>query len=397
MVVLGSPGIEPDRRPESLMFQHALLMPHAVCWKADPQLVWTMVVTNGITAMSYLSICLTLLMLSRRTRRVIQRDWAYFLVGFALFIVACGSTHLMEVITTWTPVFWVDASANALTALLSAWVAVTFAQRWKSISAGVNDYAERLGKTEREKRQVEDSLVAANRLEEWSRMSAVLAHEINNPLEAIQNLLYLVRSSEGVPAEVGNYAAAAADEAARVIEISRSTLAFFRQTNTPEMVDLQMAAEAVRFVAGPVLNAKRIRLEVVRSGDVSVRAYPVEVRQVLLNLVRNACEATDRPGARVQIQITEVAGGVEMVVRDEGSGIDASVLPTLFQFGTSTKGERGNGMGLWTVRHVMTRHGGSVRVQSRRGGGTEFLLFWPREVPAATFADSLADYKAATA
>ena len=95
------------------------LMSHAVCWAAAPRLVWTMVVTNTITFLSYLSICCTLLYLARRTGRVIARDWAYFTIGFALFIVACGSTHLLEVITTWIPIFWVDAATNIVTAILS--------------------------------------------------------------------------------------------------------------------------------------------------------------------------------------------------------------------------------------------------------------------------------------
>ncbi len=85
------------------MFDDVSLMPHAVCWAAEPKLIWTMVVANAVTFLSYVSICATLLILVRRTRRVIARDWAYFLVGFALFIVACGSTHLMDVVTTWIP------------------------------------------------------------------------------------------------------------------------------------------------------------------------------------------------------------------------------------------------------------------------------------------------------
>src|SRR5580700_3343324 len=106
------------------MFSDISLMPHAVCWASAPRLIWTMVVTNSITFLSYVSICVTLLALARRTRRVIARDWAYFLIGFALFIVACGSTHLLEVITTWTPVFWIDAWVNVITAALSAYVAI---------------------------------------------------------------------------------------------------------------------------------------------------------------------------------------------------------------------------------------------------------------------------------
>src|ERR1700739_907736 len=88
------------------------LMPHAVCWSQDPQLIWTMVVTNGITFLSYFSICLTLFYLARKTRVVVKREWAFFLTGFGLFIVACGTTHLMEVVTTWVHVFCIRAWAQ---------------------------------------------------------------------------------------------------------------------------------------------------------------------------------------------------------------------------------------------------------------------------------------------
>src|ERR1700748_972043 len=178
------------------------LMPHAVCWAAAPHLIWTMVITNAITFLSYVSICLTLFYLVSRTRRVIARDWASFAVGFALFIVACGSTHLMDVITTWVPVFWIDAWTSIITALLSATVAVMLIRRSAVIAFSINDYAGRLSNTENENQQLRESLLAARKLEDWSRTSAAVAHEINNPLEAIQNLLYLIRTSDGVSSEV---------------------------------------------------------------------------------------------------------------------------------------------------------------------------------------------------
>ncbi len=361
------------------MFDHVSLMPHAVCWAAAPRLIWTMVVTNAITFLSYVSICATLLVLAKRTRVVIARDWAYFVVGFALFIVACGSTHLMDVVTTWVPIFWVDAGTNIVTAVLSAWVAVMLIRRVSTIGFAINDYAARLGNAELEKRQMQESLLAAQRLEDWSRMSTALAHEINNPMEAIQNMLYLMRTSASASSEVVELAQTAEDEAARVIDIARSTLSFFRQSAEAEGVDLAAAAESVRFLVGPLLLRHQIQYEVVSSGDVTVEAFGGEVRQVLLNLVRNACEATPQTGARVRVEVTGKADGVEIVVADQGSGIDANVLETLFQFGASTKGDQGNGMGLWTVKHILTRHGGSVRVTSKRGEGTQFILWWPRE------------------
>jgi signal transduction histidine kinase len=360
------------------MFDDVSLMPHAVCWAAAPHLIWTMVVANAITFLSYVTICMTLLVLVRRTRPVIAQDWAYFLVGFALFIVACGSTHLMEVITTWIPVFWVDAFTNIVTAALSAYVAVMLIRRAPDIGFGVNDYAARLANTEREKGQMKASLLAAQKLEDWSRMSTVLAHEINNPLESIQNVLYLIRTSDGASEDVQNLSRAASDEALRVLELSRSTLSFFREGTGPEVINLLDAVESVRFLLAPLIHRRGIELESAGTGDLSVQAFPGDARQVLLNLVRNACEASVEGTGKVRILLTGQPSGVDVVVEDNGHGIDPSLIPTLFQFGMSTKGEAGNGMGLWTVKHLLAKHGGSIRVESTRDRGTRFLLWWPR-------------------
>src|ERR1035437_4131767 len=118
------------------------LMPHSVCWNKDQGLIWTMAVANAITFFSYSTICITLFYLARKTRGAVKRDWAFFLIGFGLFIVACGSTHLMEVVTTWIPWFWVDAWANIVTAALSTYVAVQFARRASELGFGINDYAQ---------------------------------------------------------------------------------------------------------------------------------------------------------------------------------------------------------------------------------------------------------------
>jgi len=358
------------------------LMPHAVCWRADPHLIWVMVVTNSITFLSYLSICLTLFYLARKTRASIARDWGYFVVGFALFIVACGSTHLMEVVTTWLPWFWIDAAANIVTALLSAWIAIMLIRRAYTIGYSINDYAGRLRNTEKEKRQMLDSLLSAQKLEDWSRMSTVVAHEIANPLEAIQNILYLIRSSEGVSNEVIRLAETAADETDRVLTISRSTLSFFRQGTEPESIDLLSAAQGVHFLLDTVLHTRNISLDIQSTGDTTVDALPGEPRQVLLNLIRNAYEATNLPDGHVSIRLIGHTDAVEITVADQGSGIDSEILPNLFQFGVTTKGSKGNGMGLWAVKQILLRHGGDIRVDSVVGKGTSFTLLWPRRYAA---------------
>lgn len=368
----------------SLMHQMPALMPHAVCWRSDPRLIRVMVITNAITFLSYLSICLTLLYLVSKTRRVIARDWATFAVGFALFIVACGSTHLMDVVTTWLPWFWIDAWACILTAILSAVVALMLIRRASTIAFSINDYAGRLADTEKEKARMVESLLAAQKLADWSRMSTLVSHEIANPLETLQNLLYLIRSSESATDDVIELAQTASDEADRVLVISQATLSFFRSGAEPESVELLAAADGVRFLLDAVLARNQITLDIESIGNTTIEALPGEPRQLLLNLVRNAHEATSTPGAHILLKLTGYEDTVEVMVEDQGSGIRPDVLPNLFQFGVSTKGSQGNGMGLWSIKQILLRHGGDVYVESTVGKGTTFTVSWPRRYKAQT-------------
>lgn len=357
------------------------LMPHAVCWSQDQGLIWTMVITNSITFLSYFTLCVTLFYLARKTRGSVARDWAFFLVGFGIFIVACGSTHLLEVITTWVPVFWVDAWTNIITAIFSAYVAVEFARKASHLGFGINDYATRLSNTESERARMEQSLLAARKLEEWNRMSAVVSHEINNPLAAIGNLLFLVQLNPQLPADVSPFVHQASEEVKRIEVLTRSTLGFFRSASEPEPVDLITSADAVRFLLGPTLRQRSVEMEIVPTGDCTVNAYAVETRQVLLNLVRNAVEATTTKGAKVVVSLEGRPDEVLIVVADQGTGIVPAVMASLFEFGVSTKGAGGNGMGLWLVKQLVSRHGGTIQVESQPGKGSRFTVIWPRQIP----------------
>jgi signal transduction histidine kinase len=358
------------------------LMPHAVCWRQDQRLIWTMAIANAVTAVSFFSICGTLLFLARRTGRAIAREWVFFLVGFALFIASCGATHVMEIVTTWIPFFWIDALTNIITAALSGYIAFRFIRRARSLGAGINAYAQRLNSAQTEKARIEDSLLAARRMEEWNRMSAVVTHEINNPLTAIQNFMFLIEENPSASDEIKAMASQAAEEVRRIGSITRSTLGFFRQDLQPEKTDIRASAESVRSLLDPLLRQRGIELEIQCVGDSTVNAYSMETRQVLLNLVFNACEATTHRGAKVRIDIEGRRDDVVIEVKDEGHGITPQMLQNLFQFGVSTKGARGNGMGLWAVKKLVARHGGSIDVQSELGKGTVFTVRWPRQIPA---------------
>ncbi len=354
------------------------LMPHAVCWASAPRLIWTMVITNLITFISYLSISFTLVYLAKRTGRVIARDWAYFVIGFALFIIACGSTHLLEVVTTWIPVFWIDAWVNIITALLSAYVAIMLIRRAATIAFSINDYAERLRDTESERLKMQQSLLAAQKIEDWSRMSATVSHEIRGPLEAIQNLQHLILSSGNISDEVAQFARTTSQEASRVLDIAQSSLSFIRQADKLELVDLCEALDSIRFLLNPLIREKHIDFRVEHKGDCVVECFAGETRQILLNVVRNACESITTPGAKVTVSLNGESERVKVIVTDEGSGIAPEVLSRIFEFGVTTKGVQGNGMGLWTVRQLLARHGGDVKIESTSGEGTRFDIMWPR-------------------
>ena len=346
-----------------------------------------MVVSNLIIFLSYSTICGTLIYLARRTRRVIARDWAYFVVGFALFIVACGLTHWMEIVTTWVSAFWISAGINILTAVLSAYVAFMLMRRVGEISFSINDYADRLMSAEQERARLEAGLLNAQKLEDWSRLSASVSHEIRNPLQAIQNLQFLIGNTPGVPESVVQMAAMAEAEAKRVLSISDATLSFFRQAKFTEEIDLAAVVESVRFLLAQLIRQKSIAFEIETHGDCTVQALAGETRQVLLNVIRNACEAIVQRGGRVKVSLTGNADGVSVLVSDEGVGIDAVTLPHIFEFGITTKGTHGNGMGLWTVKHIVDKHRGRVRIASTPGRETRVELWWPREADLARVED----------
>jgi signal transduction histidine kinase len=127
-----------------------------------------------------------------------------------------------------------------------------------------------------------------------------------------------------------------------------------------------------------MIRQKSIVFTVQDQGDCVVQAYAGEVRQVLLNLLRNACEAVTLPGSKVTVTLNGQAQGVEVIVTDDGPGIPPTILSDLFEFGVSTKGDSGNGIGLWAVKHILSKHGGKISVDSTVGKGVRFDLWWPR-------------------
>jgi PAS domain S-box-containing protein len=241
-----------------------------------------------------------------------------------------------------------------------------------------------------ERRKAEEALRLNDRLAAMGRLAATIAHEINNPLTSVTNLLYLMEHSD-LTDEVRRYVQMCAQELGRVTRITQQTLAFHRQSNLPTEVDFADMVSNVVAMYAPRIQARSVQIRKEMLFDGRLQGYAGELRQVLSNLVTNAIEAVPRGGTiRIRVQGSRDwqnrhRHGVRIIVADNGPGIPQAVLRRIFEPFYTTKGERGSGLGLWVSQGIVHKHHGVIRVRSRqgaRGSGTVFSIFLPLISPA---------------
>ncbi|MGE5757369.1 MAG: ATP-binding protein, partial [Sideroxydans sp.] len=238
-------------------------------------------------------------------------------------------------------------------------------------------------------KQVEETLRRSEKLAAAGRIASTLAHEVNNPLTSVTNLLFLLEGNESLDADARRYLAQATVELARVSHIVRSTLAFYRESTTPVRLNLPQILDNVVELFHTNIRAKGLSIEKRYHCPEPGFGFPGETRQVVSNLVANAIDAAPERG-RVLLRVYSArhhrtgAPGVRIVVADTGSGISADHLPRLFEPFFTTKGEKGTGLGLWVTQGIVQKHGGSIRVRSRKANpfvphahGTVFSVFFP--------------------
>jgi signal transduction histidine kinase len=216
-------------------------------------------------------------------------------------------------------------------------------------------------------------------------MASSIAHEINNPLEAVTNLIYLARMGVVSP-EVSEILEQAEHELGRVSHITTATLRFHQQTKEPHVVDIEEILESVLVLYGGRLNSMQVAIERRYSWHPSTSCQAVEVRQVIANLVSNAIDAmlknmdVRRLIVRVRKAADPVTGeeGVRVMIADSGVGIEESVRKHVFEPFFTTKSATGTGLGLWLSSETVTKHRGTLRFRSRTKGsyrGTVLSLF----------------------
>lgn len=257
------------------------------------------------------------------------------------------------------------------------------------ITSTVFRSAREIRRLERERRAAEDQLREAEKLAVTGRLAATLAHEVNNPLEAVTNILYLLEHDDGLSEASKKFLALAQDELSRVSHITRQTLAFYREPVAPVTV---RPAELVRqtvAIFGPKLEGKKLHVAIGDRMDGEVTVFPGELKQILTNLLSNAIDATE-PGGRISIRVRPGRSrigrndkGFWITVADNGTGIEQKYRSRMFQPFFTTKGQKGTGLGLWVTQGLVNKHGGQMRLRTSTKGphrGTTFIMFLPTDM-----------------
>lgn len=227
----------------------------------------------------------------------------------------------------------------------------------------------------------DDALRKSEKLAAVGQLASSIAHEINNPLESITNLLYLIRQSDSMQ-DVQQYAKLAQDELARVTQITVQTLRFHRQHTKPVELDLAEMLRAVMSLYTGRMLVRSVSANVQLTAAPRVTALEGEIRQVANNLIRNALDAMNT-GGRLTVRLHPQrdphtgAQGVRMTIADTGEGISPAIMAHLFEPFQTTKEQTGTGLGLWVSKGIIEKHGGRILHRSRRGRGTVFAVWMP--------------------
>ena len=231
------------------------------------------------------------------------------------------------------------------------------------------------------RRQADEALRRSEKLAAAGKLAAAVAHEINNPLESVMNLAYLLRQQPGLGEEGRQYLDDLENELKRVALITRRTLAFYRDSERAGQVRLEWVVRDTVQLFRPKLDSKAISVHIATDGEYCVYGSAEEIRQVVLNLLANASDAIGANG-RIEITLADAGEAVSINIADTGPGIDPSTLGVLFEPFFTTK-STGTGLGLALSREIIERHGGTIRAGNRPKGGAVMIVHLPKFVEAA--------------
>jgi two-component system, chemotaxis family, CheB/CheR fusion protein len=233
----------------------------------------------------------------------------------------------------------------------------------------------------------ETALIRSEKLAASGRLAAALAHEINNPLQAITNLMTLLGQSAELDAQAREYVTLASNELNRIVHLIRQTLGFYQEAASPTPVNVKEVLEGVLKLYAKQIEAKQTQLTKRFQLDKTFDCYPSAIRQVFSNLLVNAMEAI-HSGGQITLRVKRSrdwkkdpsSHGIRIIIADNGAGISARNQGRVFEPFFTTKGEHGTGLGLWVAQGIVDRLGGSIRLRSTTHpgkSGTCFSVFLP--------------------
>lgn len=241
-----------------------------------------------------------------------------------------------------------------------------------------------------DRKAAEAALIEKEKLVATGRLAATLAHEVNNPLESITNLAYLLAKHPTMDVEARHYSDMLLNEVQRAGEITRQTLSYYKASRTLGQVDVVELIQRVLSWKKRKLDAKAISVKTQFDTAAPVEGYAGEIRQIFENLIENAVDAVGERGTirlRVRSAGSGPSGKAVISISDNGRGMSRAVRKKIFEPFFTTKQEKGTGLGLWVTREIVQKHGGTIRVRSSATGrcrGTLVTLTLPLRQAART-------------
>jgi signal transduction histidine kinase len=231
--------------------------------------------------------------------------------------------------------------------------------------------------------RLETALRRSEKLAMAGRLAASVMHEINNPSQAIADLVYLIAKDAEYPERVRAHAVQIEEQLVRIQYIARQTLSFFRDAPRSQTKDLVPLVETALRYQSALLAEKQIQVRKELPDILVASVYPGDFLQLVSNLVRNAAEALPAGGA-LRVRLRAWGADARLTVADGGPGISLPIQARLFEAFQSDKAEAGNGLGLWICKTIVDKHGGSIRWRSStesKAQGTTFSILLPLDGP----------------
>jgi signal transduction histidine kinase len=356
------------------------LPPHGYCLLWQPSLIWTHVVSDAVIAAAYFSIPLVLATLLARRREI---EFGWVVVLFAVFILACGTTHVMSILVLWVPAYGIEGLIKVVTAIASLVTAIALWPLLPKLAAlpsprQLQVANEQLRREAQERERTEEMLRHSQKMEAIGQLTGGIAHDFNNLLTVVvgnvDRALRHTGENETVERSLRN-ALSATDRAAQLTD---QLLTFARKQKLN--VSTQDINHVVQDVCSLIEHTSGGNIRLVTELDADPLVINVDRNQLqsaLLNLAINARDAMPRGGA-LEIATKRANGLVSIRVADTGTGMDPETLGKATEpFFTTKPLGQGTGLGLSQVYGFVTQAGGEMEIESEPGAGTVVTLSFP--------------------